>query len=109
MTDVKNHIVIDQGASFSQSFTILDDLGEPIDITGRTANSNLKRWYTSNAIVHMSSTVNADAHTVTVSLTTSQTANLIPGRYVYNVKLHDPVSNTTTRVIDGLATVTPDV
>jgi hypothetical protein len=41
-------------------------------------------------------------------MTSSNTANLKPGRYVYDLEIEDE-ANTVTRVIQGIAVVTPQV
>ena len=51
---------------------------------------------------------NTAAGTITLSLTANQTSNLVYGRYVYDVDVTD-ASNTVTRVLEGIVTVTPSV
>ena len=45
---------------------------------------------------------------VQLNLTSTQTAAITAGRYVYDVFLTDS-SNTVTRVVEGIVTVTPRV
>ena len=71
----------------------------------------LRRWYSSldpSAVFTTSTGPNTAAGVVTLSLTSTQTANLDFGRYVYDVNLTD-ASNTVTRVLEGIVTVTPRV
>ena len=44
---------------------------------------------------------------VKLSLTDAQTSNIVAGRYVYDVLVTS--SNVTTRIVEGIVTVTPGV
>lgn len=103
----KVNLVIDQGTSFSTSFTVNDDSGDPVDFTGYTANSQMRKHYTSSNSTSFTVTANSSG-IVTLSLTANVTSNLTAGRYVYDVEV---VSNTsvTSRIVEGIATVTPQV
>ena len=43
-----------------------------------------------------------------ISLTANQTANMVAGRYVYDIELIDP-ANTVVRILEGIVTLTPEV
>jgi len=43
-----------------------------------------------------------------LSMTSANTANLSPGRYLYDLLITSP-SNVTTRVIEGIVNVLPGV
>lgn len=107
----KANITIDQGTSFSTQIDLTDENDDPIDLSAYTANAQIRRWYSSSnaAAVFVTNTgVNAAAGVLTLSLTADQTANLEFGRYVYDVKVAD-ASNTITRIVEGIVTVTPRV
>jgi hypothetical protein len=44
---------------------------------------------------------------ITLSMTAANTANLTPGRYMYDLKVTDSTDNKVTRVIEGIAVVLP--
>jgi hypothetical protein len=47
---------------------------------------------------------------IKLSLIPSQTANIKPSRYVYDIEVHDPANvNYVKRVMEGIATVYPQV
>lgn len=108
---VKANLMIDQGATFLGRVEILDENDDPIDLTGCTADAEIRKWYSSlnSAAVFTTNTVMTMPGTIGLSLTVDQTANLVPGRYVYDVKVTNPTNNTVIRVIEGIATVTPRV
>jgi len=102
----KVNIVIDQGAHYSQTFNLLDADGVAIDTTDCIANGAMRKHYSSsNSTIF---TTDLDAGVLTLSLTAGQTANIVAGRYVYDVKFTDAV-DTVTRILEGIATVTPKV
>lgn len=103
----KANIVIDQNATFNTEIDLTDDVGEPLDLTGYTAKSQIRRWYTSTtAAADFDLTLSGGS--ILLSLSANSTANLVYGRYVYDVTLTD-VSNNVTRVVEGIVTVTPGV
>lgn len=102
----KANIVIDQGTTFNTEIYLTDDAGNALDLTAYTANSQIRKWYTSSNAI--SFTVSLSSGLVNLSLTSNTTASLDAGRYVYDVILRDG-SNTITRVVEGIVTVTPRV
>lgn len=104
----KVHIVIDQGSDFTSDFLMQDNLGDVINLTGYSANAQIRKWYTSTNSVSFSTAVNTTTSIVTLSLTANQTANIVSGRYVYDVELTD-TNGIKSRVVEGYVTVTPEV
>ena len=103
----KANLVIDQGATFSVDLDLTDENGDVIDLSGYTANSQIRKWYTSTTSYPFTASVNSSAGIITLSMTAIQTANLTAGRYVYDVEISD--NSTVSRVIEGIVTVTPNV
>ena len=102
----KANITIDQGSSFTTTINLTDDAGNSLDLTGYSAESQIRRWYTSNTATDFTTALANGV--ISLSLTANATSNLVYGRYVYDVKLTDP-ANTVTRVVEGIVTVTPGV
>lgn len=103
----KANIVIDQGATFSTDITLTDENGDSLLLSGFTANSQIRKWYTSsNPAATFTTSINVDSGVITLSLTANQTSNIVAGRYVYDVELH---GDTTSRIVEGIVTVTPQV
>lgn len=102
----KINLVIDQGTTFTQviSLTGNDDIAVNTDVY--TARGQIRKHYLSNSAVSFTTTLaNGD---LTLSLTSTQTANIVAGRYVYDVELIDS-SNNVTRLMEGIITITPEV
>lgn len=103
----KANLVIDQGATFSTDLTLTDENGDMLILNGYTANSQLRKWYTSTTSVPFTAAINVDSGVITLSLTDTQTSLLTAGRYVYDVEISD--GSTVSRVVEGIITVTPNV
>lgn len=103
----KANLVIDQGATFSTDLSLTDESGDALQLSGYTANSQLRKWYTSANAVAFSTSINVDSGVISLSLTANQTANLASGRYVYDVEITD--GSTVSRVVEGIVTITPNV
>jgi hypothetical protein len=107
MATVSN-LTIDQGTTYSESFTVKDNTGTVRDLSSYTARSQMRRSYytTANTAFTANVTTPANGH-ITLSLTSAQTAALKPGRHVYDIEI---VKDTTTveRVFEGIVTVYPE-
>jgi hypothetical protein len=104
----KSNLVIDQGSTFSADLTLTDENGDMILLWSYTANSQMRKWYTSaNPAAIFTTSINSESGTITLSLTANQTSNLVAGRYVYDVEINDGVE--TSRIVEGIVTVTPQV
>lgn len=105
----KANLVIDQGTTFSVDLNLTDDNGDNLDLNGFTANSQIRKWYTSSNSVAFATSINVTSSQVTLSLTPDQTGQLVAGRYVYDVELTQTSSNSISRIVEGIITVTPQV
>ena len=105
----KANLIIDQGATFSTDLSLTDENGDLLVLTGYSADSQMRKWYTSsNAAAVFATNVNTSNGTLTLSLTSEETSGLVAGRYVYDVEIQDN-ANTVTRIVEGIVTVTPQV
>jgi len=104
----KANLVIDQGSTFSTDLNLTDENGDPLSLTGYSANSQVRKWYSSsNVSATFTTSVNTATAIITLSLTANQTSNLDSGRYVYDVEITD--GTTVSRIVEGIITVTPQV
>ena len=86
----KANLVIDQGSTYSTDLELTDENGDALNLSGYTANSQIRRWYTStNAAATFTTSINVASGTITLGLTANQTSNLTFGRYVYDVEITD--------------------
>ena len=105
----KANLDVDQGTTFSVELNIYDDIGDVLNLTGYTINSQMRKWYSSiNAAATFTSFVNVSSGVITLSLTANQTGNIVAGRYVYDVEAVSP-ELTKSRLVEGIVTVKPRV
>ena len=99
-------IVINGGADFSQTYDLADqNTNSAKDLTNHAVASQMRKHAAAVGVTTFTTTiVNASAGQVRIGFTTSQTAALEPGRYVYDLMLTAP-DNSMTRIIEGLALV----
>ena len=105
----KANLVIDQGTTFSTTLNLTDENGDILQLGGFTANSQIRKWYTSSNSVSFVTAINIDSGTITLSLNANTTNNLVAGRYVYDVEITELSTNAVSRVVEGVITVTPSV
>lgn len=102
-------MLIEQGATFSTTVNVEDSAGAAINLAGFSASSQMRKSYyaTSNTIITSTITGNANGE-ITMSMTAANTANLTPGRQVFDLLITAP-SGIKTRVIEGIIVVSPGV
>ena len=106
----KTNLFIDQGTTFITTVIAKYSNGDVIDLTGFTANSMIRKHYTSSNSVAFTSTVTtAAAGEVTLSLTANASANIVAGRYVYDCEITQTSSGNVSRISEGIVTVNPQV
>ena len=106
MTVYVANIVINGGADFNQTYDLADqNTNSAKDLSGHSVASQMRKHAAAVGVTTFTTTiVNAAAGQIRIGLTTSQTAELKPGRYVYDLMLTAP-DNSMTRVIEGMALV----
>lgn len=105
----KANLIIDQGTTFSVELDLTDDNGDILLLEGYTANAQMRKWYTSSNSTVFFTSINSNTGQISLSLTANQTGLLTAGRYVYDVEITDNTSNSVSRVVEGIVTVTPQV
>ena len=104
-----SNIVIDAGADFDQTFNLESSANAPLDLSGYTATSKLKK-HPASLNDKASFTVSFPNRTqgqLRISLGSTITSILKAGRYSYDVLLND--GSLKTRIVSGSAIVTAGV
>ena len=107
----KANIIIDQGTDYSTVLSVTNDDGTPTNLSGYTAAGQMRKHYASSTpTATFVITFDTDRTTglLTVSLAKSVTNAIPAGRYVYDVEITSS-GDKTTRLVEGIATVTPQV
>ncbi len=100
-----SNIVIEQGYDFDTSFELEDTRSNsPLILTGASAEAQLRKYYGSSTSVSFASTVSGpEIGVVTISLSKTQTVNIKPGRYVFDVKVIN--NGKEFKVVEGAVLV----
>lgn len=103
-------LTVDQGTTFETSIDLVGDDGAAINIAGYVFQGQIRKsYYSSNVTANLTiTTLSNTSGNVLVTIDAATTANIKPGRYLYDVKMTD-TENIVTRIVEGVLTVTPQV
>lgn len=108
------NLYLEQGATFEISITLDDVYGNNYDLHNATATGQIRKsYYSSNTTAVFNATVDETSSTIALSLSSYQTANIAPGRYVYDTVISFPgaanTAPTVVRILEGVVDVSPSV
>ena len=104
-----SNLYLEQGTTFNTTITLDDVYGELYDLSGYSANSQIRKsYYSSNATATFSTAINSQYGTISLALTSQVTSNIAPGRYVYDTTITD-LNGSITRILEGVVDVSPRV
>lgn len=96
---------VEQYASFSTTVNVEDSNGDAVNLAGYSAASQVRKSYYSSSANNFTATITGTANgEITISMTAANTANLTPGRYLYDLVITAP-DTTKTRVVEGIVNV----
>jgi hypothetical protein len=103
-------LFVNQGATFQYNLDLTNKDKSPMNVAGYSFSGQIRKsYYSSSATANLNITVANTANgNVVISMNATTTAGIKAGRYVYDVKMLDN-ANTTTRILEGIVTVTPQV
>lgn len=105
----KLNILIEQGATFSKTLTIKDSDGLPINLTGKTFRSQIRRRPTdvNPAASFTMAVLNAAAGTVSWQMSATTTSSVVAEPHYYDVEMVEGA--VVTRLMEGTAFVNFEV
>lgn len=102
------NLYLEQGTTFTSTVTIDDVYGELYDLSGYQAFAQIRKsYYSTNVTADFVATIDSLRGTITLNLDAATTANISPGRYVYDAVIKD--DQITTRILEGIIDVSPMV
>jgi hypothetical protein len=104
MPAIYKDLYVEQRATFNE--TIIVNVS---NLSGVTSGQIRNSYYSTNATASFSTTMNVQNSTVTLQMSANVTANVVAGRYVYDVIVSDTANNTITRILEGIVDVSPSV
>ena len=101
-----NNLVINSGSDFSQSFTLEGTNNSPFNLTNYEVDAQMRKWSGSSTAINFIASVEFPSNSgrILISLSSADTVNIRPGRYVYDVMITDS-SGIKNRVIEGMVLV----
>ena len=101
------NIYIDAGADYSNIITVAASNGFPLNLSGYTVKSQLRKSYTSSTYHNFTASIYDAANgKVRLQLSSAQSEAIVPGRYLYDVEITSSLG-TKTRVISPDYSILP--
>jgi hypothetical protein len=102
-------LTLEQGANFNTVMDLTDAAGGILNLSGYSVAAQMRKsYYSTTATSFTIGVTDATAGKITMTMNSANTANLNPGRYVYDVLLTSDTS-VKTRIIEGIVVVLPSV
>lgn len=108
---ITQNLLMEQGTDFQAVIKLYSDPLTPLDLTGYTASSQMRRSYdsvsaTATLTVNIPIPTNGELY---LTLADSSTSVIKYGRYLYDVLITQTSTGTKTRAVEGIITVTPNI
>ena len=101
---------IDQGTDFSYNIAVVDaQTNANVNIASYVITSQMRKsFYSVNATAELTCTLHDTTNGIfSISLTAANTANIKPGRYLFDVKYD--TGSSVRRALEGYITINPQV
>lgn len=106
---VTSNLFVDAGSDYSNIITVNSAGGAPLNLTGFTVKSQMRKSYNSSVAYNFNATIfNAVAGQIRLTLTAAQSEQIPPGRWLFDVEISHP-AGSRRRVVEGIVTVTPQI
>jgi hypothetical protein len=103
-----SNLYIDQGSTFSAIITIRGSDGNPLNLTGFTVASQMRKSYGSTTAYSFNASVyDAATGKVRLQLSAEQSSLIKPGRYLYDIEITS--GSNKTRVVEGLIIISAEI
>jgi hypothetical protein len=103
-------LIIEQGATFSTEVSITDANGDGKNLLDYVVRSQIRKSYYSTSVINFEIFVDSPSDgLITMEISAANTANINPGRYVYDTVIEQTSTGIVTRIFEGIVTVLPSV
>ena len=104
-----SNLFVDAGSDYSNIITVAASNGQPLDLTGFTVASQMRKSYSSSTAYNFTATIyNTLNGEVRLQLAAAQSSVIPAGRWIYDVEITSP-TGAKTRVVEGIVTITPQI
>lgn len=105
-----SNLFVDQGSDFATIVTVLSATGAPLNLSGYTVKSQMRKSYQSSQAFSFSAEVYvASAGEIKLSMTAAQSEIIPAGRWLYDVEITETSTGARRRVVEGIVEVTPQI
>ena len=105
-----SELFLEQGTDFNTVVTLDDVSGAALNLVNYSGSSQMRKsYYSSNAAATFVVNTGGALGTITLSMSSANTANIYPGRYLYDVYITSNVSSYRARVLEGIVNVLPQI
>lgn len=112
MAAAKYNLYVEQGTTFSKTITWKDSVGNPIDLTGYSAELQIRASVESTTtFLSLTSTAGITlqpAGLISILITPAQTRTINARKGIYDLELTAP-GGTVRRLLEGKVTFSPEV
>ena len=101
-----SNLVINAGTNFDQVFTLENiNTNSAINLTNYIVKAQMRKHPSASGVTTFTTSLyDSSTGKIKIGLSTTSTASLKPGRYVYDILMTDAYNNTS-RVIEGMVLV----
>lgn len=109
MANISN-LYMDQGSDYSTVITVRSATGVPLDLTGYTAASQIRKSFSSSQYYTFACELLSPTEgKLRISMSATDTEQIAPGRWLYDVEITQTSTGKRKRVVEGIVTLTPQI
>ena len=104
-----SNLFVDAGSDYSNIITVSSTNGQPLNLSGYTVASQMRKSYSSSTVYAFTASVYDAANgKVRLQLSASNSSAIPAGRWLYDVEITSS-AGSKTRVVEGIVTITPQI
>jgi hypothetical protein len=104
-----SNLFVDAGSDYSNIITVSSTNGQPLNLSGYTVASQMRKSYSSSTVYAFTASVYDAANgKVRLQLSASNSSAIPAGRWLYDVEITSAAA-AKTRVVEGIVTITPQI
>jgi hypothetical protein len=104
-----SNLFVDAGSDYSNIITVSSTNGQPLNLSGYTVASQMRKSYSSSTVYAFTASVYDAANgKVRLQLSAANSSVIPAGRWLYDVEITSG-AGSKTRVVEGIVTITPQI
>lgn len=104
------YLDIDQGSDFTVTIDLENDNGTPMNLAGAQIYSQFRKSFSSSVAYQFTcEVVDQNNGKFSLKLPGTDSSAIRPGRYLYDVEIYNPISQSKSRVVEGIVTINPEI